>query len=425
MTNEPDVRGPLSVVYAGRVACSPPIDDGGIVYAGETILAVGSRASLEQLATGAQIVLDAPDGVLTPGLIDAHTHAVYAGSRHREFAQKLAGEGYEAIAAAGGGIVATRAAVVAATREQLADTLERRVRRMARLGVTTVEVKSGYGLDEASERKQLEAIALVRARPGVPTLVPTFLALHAIPPEARADREGYIRGVVEGTLPEVIEAGVARFVDCYVDRNAFSADEAERVLAVATKAGLGCRLHVGQFADVGGAELAARYGAASVDHMEHATDASLDALAAAKVAVVLLPIASLTLAQSPPPVERMRARGLSLVVASDANPGTAATESLPLALALAARTYGLTPAEVLAGATEHAARALAFTDRGVLRAGARADFVVWDLPHEGCLAQPFGSPPTRLVARGGEVIYRDDVGPFAIRRGEAPCAAIT
>lgn len=417
MTGDAGARGPRSVVYAGRVASVPPIDDGGMLYAGETIVAVGPRAEIAALATGAEIVLDAPDAVLTPGLIDAHTHAVYAGSRHREFAQKLAGAGYEAIAAAGGGIVSTRAAVAATTREELADILERRVRRMARLGVTTIEVKSGYGLDRAAELKQLEAIALVRKRAGVPTLVPTFLALHAVPPEARADRKAYVDGVVTRTLPAVIEANLARFVDCYVDRNAFSADEAERVLEAATKAGLGCRLHVGQFADVGGAALAARYGAASVDHMEHATDASLDALAAAKVAVVLLPIASLTLAQDPPPIARMRERGLDLVVASDANPGTATTESLPLALALAARTYGLTPEEVLVGATAHAARALGSSDRGALRAGARADFVLWDLPHEGCLAQPFGAAPSRLVVCGGEAIYRDDEGRFAIRRG--------
>jgi imidazolonepropionase len=293
---------------------------------------------------------------------------------------------------------------------------------MARLGVTSVEVKSGYGLDDASERKQLEAIAMARGRGGVPEIVPTFLALHALPPEARTDRAGYIRRVVEQTLPDVAAQGLASFVDCYVDRAAFSVEEAEPVLARATQLGLGVRLHVGQFADVGGAALAARFGARSVDHMEHATDASLDALAASKTAVVLLPIASFTLAQAAPPVARMRERGLSLVVASDANPGTAPTESLPLALAFAARTYGLTPTEALTGATHRAAASLGLSDRGELRTGARADFVVWDLPHEDCLVQPFGAPPTRLVVAGGHTLFADDAGPWSARR--ADCGAI-
>ena len=402
----------LSVVYAGRVVTSPPLEDAGIVYEDGTIVAVGTRAALEPTAVGARVMMDAPDGVITAGLVDAHTHAVFAGSRHDEYAQRMEGADYEAIAAAGGGIASTTRAVRAASRDQLAVALVRRLRRMARLGVTTVEVKSGYGLDEATERKQLEAIAVARGVPGVPDVVPTFLALHALPEASRHDREGYIRAVVSQTLPAFAAENLARFVDCYVDRAAFTVAEASLVFEAAARAGLGCRLHAGQFADVGGAALAARFGARSVDHMEFATDASLDALAAAGTAVVLLPVASFTLGQAPPPIARMRDRGLSLVVASDANPGTAPTESLQLAMALAVRAYGLTPQEAFAGATVNAARCLGLADRGALTPGARADFVVWDFPHEGCLAQPLGAPPARFVVSAGRCLYRDDDSGF-------------
>jgi imidazolonepropionase len=398
----PSHFAPLSVIFAGRVAADPPIEDGGLLYAGDVIVGVGPRAVIESLAGDAVVVLDAPDSVLTAGLVDAHTHLAYAGSRHREYEQKLAGEGYEAIARAGGGIASTRQAVQAIGEDDLVNLLVRRLRRCARAGVTTVEIKSGYGLDEATELKQLTAIARAGKVRGVPAIVPTFLALHAVPSERRDDRAAYVREVVERTLPEVAARGLASFVDCYVDRAAFSVDEAEPVLAAATRLGLGARLHVGQFADVGGAALAAKYGAHSVDHMEHATDESLDALAASGTRVVLLPVASFTLNQAPPPIARFRERGLSLVVASDANPGTATTESLPLAMAMAARTYGLAIEEVVGGATHQAAASL-------------ADFVVWDLPHEACLAQPFGVPPTRLVVAGGRPLYADDIGPQPIR----------
>jgi imidazolonepropionase len=416
----PSHFAPLSAVFAGRIAADPPIDDGGILYAGDVIVGVGPRAVIESLAGDAVIVLDAPDAVVTPGLVDAHTHLAYAGSRHLEYEQKLAGADYEAIAKAGGGIASTRQAVADIDPTDLVNLLVRRLRRFARAGVTTVEIKSGYGLDEHTELKQLTAIAQAATFRGVPTIVPTFLALHALPLEFRADRAGYVRGVVERTLPEVVARGLARFVDCYVDRAAFTVAEAEAVLAAAEKLGLGSRLHVGQFADIGGAALAARFGAHSVDHMEHATDESLDALAESGTRVVLLPVASFSLHQAPPPVARMRERGLSLVVASDANPGTATTESLPLAMAMAARTYGLTVDEVLAGATHEAAQSLGLGDRGQLQPGARADFVVWDLPHEACLVQPFGAPPTRLVVAGGRVLYADDIGPQPIRDYAGP-----
>lgn len=388
---------------AGRVVTGDAvIQDGAVRVEGPRIVEVGSRRDVA--ARPHDRVLSAPDGTLTAGLIDAHTHAAWAGSRHDEYALRLAGADYEAIAAQGGGIAASMRAVRDATVDELVEQLRARLARMLRLGVTTVEVKSGYGLDEAGERKQLAAIAEVARDPSLPSVVPTYLALHALPPDRRADRAAYVDDVASRWLPTIAADKLARFVDAYVDRAAFTVDEARLVLGRARSLGLGVRLHVGQFADIGGAELAAELGAASADHLEHVSARGADALARADVAAVLLPVASYTLGQAPPPVEALRRAGARLVVASDANPGTAPTESLPLAMALAARSYGLTPRECLDGATTHAARALGLRDRGELSVGARADLALWALPSEVALVQPWGAPPLRAVVLGGQVV---------------------
>ncbi len=384
-----DAAGALGVFEAGVVV----VDGGRLVY-------VGPRAGAPQ---GVPIE-DGGDCVITPGFVDAHTHAGWAGSRHAEYAARMAGDDYRAIARAGGGIQATHRAVVAATVGELADGLARRLRRMGALGVTTVEVKSGYGLESVHERKQLTAIAHAAARGDVPDVVPTLLALHALPP-GEADRAAFAARVARELVPEVARERLARFVDAYVDADAFTAEQARVVCNAARAAGLGVRLHVGQFADVGGAELAASLGAASADHLEHVSDAGIEALAIAGVPAVLLPVASFTLGQTPPPVVRLRGAGVTLVVASDANPGTAPTESLPLAMALAVRMYGLSPDEAILGATRHAAAALDLADRGILRAGARADLVVWDLPHEHAIVQPWGARKTRLVLVEGRALF--------------------
>jgi len=393
--------------FASRrvVTCDPGLPgvgvvaDGAVVFDGERLVFVGPRSG----APAAVSLTDVGDRVITPGLVDAHTHACWAGSRHAEYAVRMAGGDYRDIAAAGGGIVSTHRAVAAASEDDLTDALAARLRRMATLGVTTVEVKSGYGLLPEHELKQLAAIGRASAEDRVPAVVPTFLALHALPPGA--DRAAFVENVVRVLVPRVAREGLARFVDAYVDANAFTADEARGVCEAARAHGLGVRLHVGQFADVGGAELAAALGAASVDHVEHVSPAGIDALAGAGVAAVLLPVASFTLAQAPPPVRALLAAGVPLVVASDANPGTAPTESLPLAMALAVRSYGLTPEQALLGATRHAAASLRLPDRGSLLAGARADLVVWDLPHEHALAQPWGVARARTVVSGGREIH--------------------
>lgn len=381
------MRSALPTLLVGRIVPRPgeAVDEGAVVVEDAKIAWIGPVAALPSRWAGLPRRA-AP--LWTAGLVDAHTHAAWLGSRHEEYAMKLRGEGYEAIAARGGGIASTMRAIEAHG-EQLADTLVARLRRMRAQGVTTVEVKTGYGLRPALERIQLAALAVAAQATGVPRLCPTFLALHALPPESRGDgRAAWLDAAVD-LCREVCREGFVRFVDAYVDRNAFSAAEARRVGTLAREAGVGIRLHVGQFADVGGAELAAELGAASVDHMEHVSAAGLEALARAGVRVGLLPVASFVLGQAPPDVAAMRAAGLRLVVASDANPGTAPTESLPLALAFSARLYGLSPTEALAGATVEAAASLGLPV-GALTVGAPADVVGWDLPHEDALVFPWG-----------------------------------
>jgi imidazolonepropionase len=401
------------VLLAGRiVTCDPArasggnplgvLHDGGVLVEGKYIRLVGGRDEVLRAAAGAPVAIDAPDAVLTPGLCDAHTHASFVGSRHDEYARRMAGASYENIARGGGGILASMYALRAASVLDLAHATRVRLARMTSLGVTTVEVKSGYGLDAENERKQLEAIAEVGRDETLPRVVPTYLALHALPPEAETARDDYVQQVAQQVRAFAAE-GLMQFVDAFVDAGAFSVAEAELVAGAVHEAGVGLRLHVGQFADVGGAALAARLGAASADHLENVTAADLAALAAAGTRAVLLPVASFTLGQAPPPIALMRASGIGIVVASDANPGTAPTESLPLALALAVRTYGITPDEALLAATREAAHALGLGARvGTLSAGFEADLVVWDLPHEHAIVQPWGLSKTRLVIRGGQ-----------------------
>jgi len=402
-----------TVIFAGRVVtCDPSrasADDAlGVFCDAALVIDRGVVAWLGRAseAPACDEAIDARDAVVTPGLVDAHTHAAWVGSRHAEYAVRMAGGDYRAIAAAGGGIASTQRAVAASSEEEIADALAARLRRMAQLGVTCVEVKSGYGLEPEQERKQLRAIARVAARRDVPRVIPTFLALHALPASA-PNRAAYVEHVARVLVPEVATGGLARFVDAYVDANAFAVDEARTVGLAARAAGLGVRLHVGQFADVRGAELCAELGALSADHLEHVSAGGIAALASAHVAAGLLPTACFSLAQSPPPVAALRAAGVAMVVASDANPGTAPTESLPLAMAIGVRTYGLTIVEAILGATRVAAASLGEPNRGRIAVGAPADISVWDLPHEIAIVQPWGGSRIRRVLRDGVAIARD------------------
>jgi len=381
------------------------IHDGAIYVDRGVIESVAPRKLVLDMAEGAPVVLEWP-GVMTPGLVDAHTHSVWAGSRHDEYTLRMAGAGYEQIAAAGGGIVSTMNAVRAATEDQLAAWTWQRLHRMAALGTTTCEVKSGYGLDLENELKQLQVLARLRTDARLPRVIPTYLALHAIPPEGRAHRAEWVQRVAEEWVPEIAKRGLARYVDAYIDRNAFSVEEARTVFDTAHTLKLGVRAHVGQFADVGGADLAADGGAASVDHLEHVSHDSLQKLAASGTRAVLLPVASYTLRQAPPPVQAIRSAGVPMVIATDANPGTAPTESLPLAMAMAVRDYGMTPEEVIVAATREAAASLGLHEVcGRLSPGLEADFVLWNVAHERALVQPWGSQLTQLVVSRGRALH--------------------
>ena len=269
------------------------VEDGVVLFDDRSVTWVGPRAAAE----GNADIVDHGDRVVTPGLVDAHTHAAWMGSRHEEYVLKVKGADYRDIAAAGGGILSSFRSVRAASEDEIAEALARRLRRMGALGVTTCEVKSGYGLEPDGERKQLRAIARAGARNDLPRVVATFLALHALPESARSNRDLYVLRA-ESLAREVGALGLAHFVDCYVDQNAFTVEEARFVCAGAKAAGLGIRMHVGQFADVGAAELCAELGARSADHLEHVGPAGIAALAKARVAAVLLPLASFTLGQA-------------------------------------------------------------------------------------------------------------------------------
>ena len=398
---------PTFAVHAGRIATMDAarenggaLDDAALVVENGRIAWIGAASA----CPAADSRIDARGLVVTPGLCDAHTHAAWSGSRHLEYTMKLAGRDYRDIAAAGGGIASTHRAIAAISEDELAHELTARLARMASLGVTTCEVKSGYGLEPELELKQLRAMAAAACNASLPRIVPTFLALHSLTPAVKAAGSSARADAVAqqvALVALVAREKLATFVDAYIDENAFSCAEARPALEAARDAGLAIRLHVGQFADVGGAALAAEFGAASVDHMENVADAALPLLRDAGTHIGLLPTASFVLNQAPPPVAKLRAAGLTLVVASDSNPGTAPSESLPLAMAFAVRTYGLSPDEALLGATRYAARSLGAPESGALVVGAPADFVVWDLPHEYAILQPWGVSKTRHVFRDG------------------------
>lgn len=395
---------PLRALRAARLLTLDPSHDGlGVLE--DAVVAWDEFGAIEYVGPADA----APAGLtprsvplITPGLVDAHTHLAYAGSRHDEYALRLQGAGYEELQAAGGGILSSARAVAEADEDALEALLIARLTRMASLGVTTVEIKSGYGLTAEQELKQLRAIARVRARHDLPHVVPTFLALHALPPNR--ERDAYITEMAALIAP-IAQDGLAEFVDVYVDRNAFSTAEATPIAEAAARAGLGLRAHIGQFADVGGARWAAAHGAASVDHLEHVDAEGAAALATAGTVALLLPIASFTLGQAPPPVALLRDAGVELAVATDANPGTAPTESLPLAMALAARSYGLRDLEILRGVTRVAAHSLRRGPWRGLSVGAPADLVAWDLPHERALLQPWGVSRACYTLREGRLLF--------------------
>lgn len=370
------------------------IDDGVLLFDAEQIHYAGPTA--EAPAVERADIIDGNGKLVTPGLIDCHTHLVWAGSRAEEFAKRLHGVSYQQIAADGGGIAATVRATRAASEAQLVDVTRPRLQALMREGVTTVEIKSGYGLSLEHERKQLRAARSLANQHPI-SVATTLLAAHAVPPEFENNADGYIDQVVQTIIPTLAAEGLADAVDAFCESVGFTPAQTERVFQAAQTAGLPVKLHAEQLSNQQGSALAASYRALSCDHLEYLDEAGVKAMAAAGTVAVLLPGAFYFLRETKqPPLALLREHGVAIAVATDANPGTSPILSLQLMLQMAATLFRMTPEECLRGVTVNAAKALGLSDRGQLKAGMRADLCLWDVDDPAALSYQFGTNP--LVA---------------------------
>ncbi len=381
---------------------------GAVAVEGERIAWAGPEEALPPEAATARHRWPVHGRVVTPGLVDCHTHLVFGGDRSAEWERRLAGASYEEIAASGGGIRSTVAATRAASDAELLDGAVERATALAAGGVTTIEVKSGYGLDLDTELRMLRIARRLPERVPV-DVVTTYLGAHTVPPELEGDADRYVAFVCDEVLPAVAADELADAVDGFCERIGFTAEQVDRVFAAARRLGLPVKLHADQLTDGGGAALAARHRALSADHLEHASPEGVAALAAAGTVAVLLPGAAYVLGdEAVPPIESLRRAGVPMAVATDCNPGTSPLVSLPLALHLACTRFGLTVAEAIAGATAHAARALGLAGEvGVIAPGAQADLVVWDADHPAQIVYWLGAAPVHTVLRRGRFVTGD------------------
>jgi len=384
-----DGRG-LGIIEGGVVACEH-----------ESILFAGSQSDAPLFDASEEI--DCDGRWITPGLVDCHTHLVFAGSRAAEFEARLKGATYEEIARAGGGILATVRATREASEQQLIAAALPRLDALIGEGATTVEIKSGYGLDLANELKILRAAGALGDYREV-DVARTFLGAHALPPEQK-DKQSYIDDVCREMIPAVAEAGIADAVDGFCETIAFSPAQIDQVLAAAKAHGLCVKLHADQLSDSHGAALAARHGAISADHLEHANEAGIEAMASAGTAAVLLPGAFYFLRETKlPPVELLRKHGVAIAVATDCNPGTSPLTSLLLTMNMAATLFRLTVEECIAGVTREAARALGRLHRiGTLQKGKQCDLAIWNVEQPAELVYRMGMNPLHARVRRGQV----------------------
>lgn len=378
------------------------IEKGAIAVTGDRIAAVGTVDDFFGAGPAAHAAVhDAKGRCITPGLIDCHTHLVYGGSRAREFERRLEGATYEEIARAGGGIRATVGATRGLSEDALYETSRPRLEALLAEGVTTVEIKSGYGLDTASEVKSLR-VARRLGRDLPLTVATTFLGAHALPPEYADRSDAFIDAVVSDMMPAVAREGLADAVDAFCEGIGFTPAQVERVFQAAHGLGLPVKLHAEQLSNLGGAALAARYGALSADHLEYIDEAGVIAMAAAGTVAVLLPGAFYFLREKQlPPIDLFRKHGVPIAISTDCNPGTSPVTSLLLMLNMACTLFRMTPEQALAGVTRNAARALGLGDRGTLEIGKQADFVVWDIAEPAELAYRFGFNPAVEIVQGG------------------------
>ncbi|NYZ11226.1 imidazolonepropionase [Azospirillum sp. RWY-5-1] len=381
-------------------------DPAAIAVAGDRIAWTGRVSELPGAPeTLAHAVHDAGGRWITPGLIDAHTHLVYGGDRAHEFELRLNGASYEEIARAGGGIRSTVTATRAATEEELVASADRRLAALCAEGVTVVEVKSGYGLDLDNELKMLRAARRLEERRPV-TVRTTLLAAHAVPPEYQGRPDAYIDEVCHRILPAAAEAGLADAVDAFCEGIGFTPAQTERVFQAASRHGLPVKLHAEQLSDLGGAALAARFGALSADHLEYLSEDGVKAMAEAGTVAMLLPGAFYCLRETKlPPIDALRRYGVPIAVSTDCNPGTSPISSLLTVLNMACVLFRLTPEEALAGATRNAARALGLQEsHGTLEPGKAADFALWDIDRPAELSYRIGPNPCAGVVKAGRPV---------------------
>ena len=388
-TMDPAVAAPFGAIENGAIG----IEGGRIVRVGKRTELAGYQARKVEPLGGAWV---------TPGLIDCHTHLVFGGNRSGEFEQRLEGASYEEIARAGGGIVSTVKATREASLDGLVEASRPRLRALIRGGVTTVEIKSGYGLDIETELKMLRAARLLGQSEPI-RIERTLLALHALPPEFRDRREEFVRLATESLLPAAAGEDLAGAVDAFCEGIGFTPEEVRSLFEAATDLGLRVKLHAEQLSNLDGAALAARFDALSADHLEHVDEAGVRAMAAAGMVAVLLPGAFYALKETKkPPVELLRRHGVPMAVATDCNPGTSPVLSPTLMMSMACTLFGLTPEEALAGMTRNAAQALGRADEvGTVRAGMAADLCVWRVSRPAELCYWVGLPgPERRVFAG-------------------------
>ena len=376
------------------------ISDAAVLVDGGRIAWAGPRAE----APRGHETVDCGGRLLTPGLVDCHTHLVYGGSRAHEFEQRLTGVSYAEIAKAGGGIASTVRATRAAAEADLAASALKRLDSLLAEGVTTIEIKSGYGLDRDTEMRMLRvARELAQWRPV--DVVTSYLGAHALPTEFKDDREAYLRLVVTDVLPAVAREKLADAVDAFCEGIAFSVAETRRVFEAAKALGLPVKLHAEQLSNLGGTKLAAEFGALSVDHVEYLDQEGVDAIAASGTVAVLLPGAFYYLREKQaPPLSALRKAGVPVAIATDLNPGSSPVHSLLATMNMACVLFGLTPEEALSGVTRNAARALGLKDRGMIAPGLKADLALWDAERPGDLAYPLGFNPLAAVIRNGELV---------------------